>query len=245
MAFGRSGNTFDDPNLSNEIFATFTAQFSEPLSQESVAAAEYDLRESGIDGVFGTADDTVYSLTFSHVEPENRIDFTVTDGPLGNGDYRLTLPSTITDFVGNSLEDGSGLVRSFTVDAIPDGGVFEGRDNDDYTKATPLELEADTNGTGWLRSEIGYGSIEPYEDRDWWSFEGIEGDHIDVWAQKLVGGSRPSITLYRLKNDGTAVVKLVSSSNGNNTNRPPNTSVFSRSMNFMVIPPQNACGPSG
>lgn len=197
-----------DPNLSNEVFATFSVQFSEPLRHADLITSIYDLRESGDDGAFGTADDTLYSMRIDHVESEHGIDFEVTDGPLGNGDYRLTLPNTVADLVGNSLGNGSGFVRTFTVDAVPEGGVFEGRDNSVFTKATPLAMEIDTNGTGWLRSEIGYGSMDPTRDQDWWSFTSRAGDNVDVWARNRVGNELLFLKLHRRRDDGTSLTKV-------------------------------------
>ncbi|MEZ6092507.1 MAG: lectin-like protein, partial [Pirellulaceae bacterium] len=128
----------------------------------------------------------------------------------------------MTDQLGNTL-GGGDFVRSFTVDAVPDGAVFEGRDNDTFDKATPLQIEADSSGSGWLRSELGWGSGDPVGDIDWWSFTAEAGDFIDVWSQEQVGGDRPFIDLYALRSDGNGVTHL----SGNQRGGPGDTAYIS------------------
>ncbi|MEZ6092506.1 MAG: pre-peptidase C-terminal domain-containing protein [Pirellulaceae bacterium] len=205
----RSIDRFPDAAVSsNELFSTFSVTLSESLDADSLLPAAFSLQEAGADQLLGTADDVPYSLTTTYNDSNYRIDFVITDGPLGNGEYRLTLAPSITDHVGNPLQGGSAFIKEFTIDAVPDGAVFEGRDNGGYDKATPLTFETDTSGTGWLRSQIGYGSNDPSGDQDWWSFTAEAGDFIDVWAQEKVGGDRPSIDLYRLRSDGNGTMYL-------------------------------------
>ena len=145
----------------------------------------WDLREAGIDGAFGTADDVLYDV---RVSPEYAggtvVSLVVGDGPLDEGDYQLTITSSLVDVVGNPLDgDGNGtggddFVRSFSVD-FADIFQFEGRGNDSYFDATPLSLEEDPGGSGFSFGH-GIGSIDPSGDFDWWSFSANAGDFISI-----------------------------------------------------------------
>ncbi|WP_168215735.1 CARDB domain-containing protein [Roseimaritima ulvae] len=206
-----------------QVLSTFNVTFSE-LDPATLSADAFDLRTAGADGVFDTADDSVYGLSYSR--SDLTLHFTVTDGPLVDGEHRFTISDSLTDLpvaegvAGNALDGdadgaaGRDFVRSFTVDAVPENAVFEGSDNNSYAKATPLAFTADANGTGWLRSEVGYGSIDPapyqsYGEYDWWSFEGLAGDRVDVWSQQLET-LRPYAALYRLNDSGDGVQLLIS-----------------------------------
>ncbi|QDS90691.1 Lectin C-type domain protein [Rosistilla ulvae] len=205
------------PN-SDTLFSTFSIDFTEALLVGSLSETVFDLRSWGADGQFNTTDDVRYDLDFNYDDAAKRIDFEITDGPLDNGTYSFAISSTVTDQVGNAMESGAGYNRTFIVDAVPVAGVFEGRDNGEYGKATPLSLEADTNGTGWLRSEIGFGAIDPSSDEDWWSFDASAGDSVDVWVQPRSDGFRPSVFLYQMHEDGTRVVSIGSDYYGSGPN---------------------------
>ncbi len=232
------GRLPDEGGTLERVLSTFSVTLSE-LDPDTLSDDAFDLRAAGPDGLFETADDAVYGLSYSR--SNQTLNFTITDGPLADGNYRLTVADSLTDLPvadgvsGNALDgdnDGSAggdFVRLFTVDAVADGEVFEGADNGSYENATPLALIADANGTGWLRSEVGRGSIDPapnnsYGEYDWWSFEGQAGDRVDVWGQQLIG-DRPSIQLYRLNDAGDGVISLASDGL-NDSGDGPNNDVY-------------------
>ncbi len=148
----------------------------------------WDLREAGGDGTFDTADDDVYDLRVSPTYTSGaNISLRVYDGPLQDGTYRLTIRSSLTDVVGNPLDgngDGTGgddYVQTFTVD-LPDGYVYEGRQNDTVEDATPLPLTEDPSGSG-LSLGFGLGSQDPggsWADPDYWSFAAEAGDRVAI-----------------------------------------------------------------
>ena len=112
----------------------------------------WDLRESGMDGLFDTGDDIVYDLQVSpQYTTGTLIELLVADGPLGEGDYRLTLSSSVMDVVGNAFDgngDGTGgdsFTRTFSV-MFPGDSTFEGTDNDTQGTATALPLTEDRLG---------------------------------------------------------------------------------------------------
>lgn len=191
-----------DASVSEQLFSMFTITFSEDLDPTSIVPAALDLRGPGLDEQFDTGDDILYTLEATYDAQVHQIDFIIVDGPLGNGDYRLTLASTITDIFGNPLGNGTPYRRTFSVDALLEGMVFEGRENGSYEQATPLRFEPDENGTGWLRSEGGRGLSEPGYDYDWWSFDAFAGDHVDVWGVPQQRSAKINFHLVRPRDDG-------------------------------------------
>ncbi|MFN3168758.1 MAG: CARDB domain-containing protein [Phycisphaeraceae bacterium] len=215
----------DEAGTLNAVLSTFSLTFSEQLDQGTLLPSAFDLRAAGDDGLFDTADDNVYGLSFTYNSTNREINFTITDGPLVDGNHRLTVADSITDLLGNALDGegdtviGGDFVRSFTVDAVPAGVVFEGSSNDTYQTATALTMTADANGTGWLRSDTGYGSIDPNNDQDWWSFQAQAGDTADVWSQRLEG-LFTAVNLYRLNDQGDGLVSLASDVNSGPDSNP-------------------------
>ena len=184
----------------NQLLSSFAVNFSEKLATATVTAGAFDLRTAGPDGQFDTADDITYTLNLTYDSTNNVANFVVGNGPLPDGNYRLKVLPSITDLVGNPLAGGAAYTQTFTVaGSVPPGGqVFEGSSNDTYTTATPLTISADPNNTGWYRSQVGYGSIDPSTDQDWWSFTAQAGDHVDV--RSGVNGNTgfaPLIVLYQ------------------------------------------------
>ncbi|CAB5146941.1 hypothetical protein D3OALGA1CA_4193, partial [Olavius algarvensis associated proteobacterium Delta 3] len=163
----------------------------------------WDLREAGVDGLFDTADDDVYDLRLaSTYSAGTTVSLRVYDGPLHEGDFRLTVTPSITDVVGNPLDgDGNGTggdayTQFFTVD-LEDGFVYEGRDNDSLANATPLSLVEDPAGRGlFVTDQRGLGSIDPTYDGDWWRFEGQAGDRVAISADTPNSGLRTWVGMY-------------------------------------------------
>jgi hypothetical protein len=121
----------------------------------------------------------------------------VTDGPLNDGDYRLTIRPTITDLVGNALTNSSNYTQIFNVDAISDQFVFEGRDNETKETATTLTLITDPDDTGLLRTEKdGRGSLDSTTDVDYYKFTALAGDRAAIHVTPL-GTSYPTASILR------------------------------------------------
>lgn len=109
----------------NEIVVTFSEQLD---AIEAAAAGNYDLRNSGDNGVFGDGDDDVISLVPIYVIGESTVMLQLSD-PVLEGDYRLTIYGNsgraLRDLAGNKLDgDGDGIAggdyqRFFEVDTAP------------------------------------------------------------------------------------------------------------------------------
>ncbi len=101
----------------NQLTGTISVTFSNELNPiDANAPAEYELRGTGADGVFGTADDVLYALTPSYALGSTvvSLSFAVPPGGLPPGDYRLTIFSdavrSIHDLQGIELDgDGDGI----------------------------------------------------------------------------------------------------------------------------------------
>jgi hypothetical protein len=100
-----------------------TITFSEAVIGGDVGS-NYTLQSRGADGLLGTADDTMVTLTVSYASGVATLSFP----PLTENVYRLTVWDLITDAAGNRLDgDGDGMaggdwVRDFV--AVPHSGVF-------------------------------------------------------------------------------------------------------------------------
>jgi hypothetical protein len=116
------------------------------------AAASYDLRRSGADGVFGNGDDAVVPLVPAYASGKT-VSFVVTDNPLQPGTYRFR---TI------GLLDGAGLpvtdfARVFSV-SDPLVGRLENIDNNALELAT-VPRSVETDSTIIARNLIGLGKL--------------------------------------------------------------------------------------
>ncbi len=89
-------------------------------------AGNYELRSVGADGLLGTADDPLTTITASYTGTTATLSFAA----LGEDVYRLTVKDTITDSAGNPLDgDGDGTVggnyvRDFVVSGVPPSMAF-------------------------------------------------------------------------------------------------------------------------
>jgi hypothetical protein len=80
--------------------------FSEEINWfDANAYSAYDLRNSGLNGVFGDADDILYTLAPEYQLGATYVDLQIINGPLSHGSYRLTLPSTVA----SGIRDAAGL----------------------------------------------------------------------------------------------------------------------------------------
>jgi hypothetical protein len=132
----------------NAIVDRFTLNFSEDLYALSVSNnASYELRGAGADGVYGTADDTFYSVVTTGYTGGLTSGYSITDGPLQTGNYRLTVSTNLIDRAGNHM--AAAFVRNFSVTNLS-GYVLEGRNNDSAGLATPMSLTPGTASDGTM-----------------------------------------------------------------------------------------------
>ncbi|MGH8523960.1 MAG: lectin-like protein, partial [Gammaproteobacteria bacterium] len=206
----------------------------------------WDLREAGADQNFDTPDDVRYVVRVSPAYGSGTlINLVVIDGPLGSGKYRFRMLPSITDVVGNPLDgngDGTGgdpYVQHFNI-SLPTGFVFEGRNNDGLASAAALNLVEVQ--PGYFQTEVfGFGSIDPQDDNDFWSFTAQAGDRVAVHLEAAPGspinayaeiynsagntvagddnggpGLNPYISHYAVPSTGTYYVRAVSFSSVGN-----------------------------
>lgn len=134
----------------SNIVDRFTLNFSEDLFAPSVSnSANYELRSAGADGIFGTGDDVFYPVAISSAGYTNGLSaaYTIPDGPLQPGNYRLTVSTNLLDRAGNAM--AAPFVRNFSVANIS-GYVLENRQDDVAGLGTLLGTVSGTNGNGTL-----------------------------------------------------------------------------------------------
>jgi hypothetical protein len=103
------------PDLTPGTLAAGTTSLQVNYSEAVVGAAtasNYELRSQGPDGLLGTADDPILTITPSYSGTTATLNFAA----LPVGVYRLTVKSAITDTSGNAL---ASFVRDFVVMATP------------------------------------------------------------------------------------------------------------------------------
>lgn len=111
--------------------ASFEITFDQLMEPSSVnAPSHYDLRESGADGVFDTADDLPIAVTPTkeYMLGTNQMEFAIGGGALGLGSYRFTI------FAG-------GLENPFGTDLDGDGDGVAGADFVTTFQIGPQRLE--------------------------------------------------------------------------------------------------------
>lgn len=124
---------------------SFTLKFDQVLDLDAAnETSNYDLRSSGADGLFGTADDVVVSLTHDvYMLGTNYFEFQ-TNSALDYGQYKLTISNlenpfgTALDGDGNGLE-GDAYVHDFYV-LRPDAGIVT-FDKDRYSMDDTVTVE--------------------------------------------------------------------------------------------------------
>ncbi len=121
------GAFLDDTTIDN-----FSISFNQLMDPASVNGnSNFELRSAGADGAFDTSDDVVLSLSKNTYRVgTNQLNFTIDNGPMNYGKYRLRLISGGlqnpfgTDLDGNA--NGSGgddYVRTFTISPPNTGSV--------------------------------------------------------------------------------------------------------------------------
>lgn len=148
--------------------------FSEAIAADSVVAGNFILKASGDDGIYGTADDLMVTITgqmLSQPAPEVvQIDL---PSDLAAGNYRLSIrgntANPVQDEAGNALRDGRNHLHYFEI--IPT--VVADEQNDIISEAFDTGL-VDTG------SEIFFGTIG----------DGDAGDlDVDIYSVSAVAGT--------------------------------------------------------
>lgn len=103
---------------------SFTLDIANVFDPSTFNLGGFELRGDGIDGIFGTADDTFVSLSlpagFQYMVGTNRVSFTIS-GSMGSDRYRFSALPTLLDPFGQALDgnrDGIGgdaFTRTFTL----------------------------------------------------------------------------------------------------------------------------------
>ena len=129
----------------------FTATFSEDMDGLTVTnSAYYELRNLGVDGLFGTADDQLFPVVNSPAYSSGvSATYLIPDGPLQPGNYRLTIRTNLANPVGSRL--ATNYVRGFTVTNVS-GFVFESRGGNSWTTATSLSTNRNGSPNGSFTS---------------------------------------------------------------------------------------------
>jgi hypothetical protein len=120
--------------------------FSEPLNPiDANALANYELRDSGPNNIFGDSDDEVYALRPDYAPGSTKVTLWIQGAELNSGSYRLTMygDRSLHDLSGNQVDgdangaSGGDYVRVFSVDAtVPD--VLESQVNDGASQRSRL-----------------------------------------------------------------------------------------------------------
>ncbi len=151
----------------------------------------FDLRAAGDDGLFDTADDQVYHLSFGNYTSGLTLSFTIADGPLQPGYYRFRVTSALRDRFGNT--PAAPYDQFFTIGTVP-GYTMENRNNNTAAGATPLVLTEDPPG---LKTAGGRGYLFNSGDTDFWSFTGTNGDSFCL-AVEIPGNPNYSQLHYQV-----------------------------------------------
>jgi parallel beta-helix repeat protein len=112
---------------SNSALFHLGLTFSEALNPiDGLTPANFELRSSGVNGLFGDADDIITPLDPVYVAGGNGLVLRVLNGPLPTGNYRLTISGeSMRDLAGNRLDGdsngtpGGNFVRTFTITTEP------------------------------------------------------------------------------------------------------------------------------
>ncbi|MDP0500164.1 MAG: FG-GAP-like repeat-containing protein [Verrucomicrobiota bacterium JB022] len=116
----------------------------DPDSANNVAY--YDLRSSGADGVFNTADDEVYTFDRPTYVSGRTLTLSFPDGPVQPGDIRFSIPAgSLRDRFGNTLE--APYVRTFRIEGLPPF-VTESRSNNTFATADSISVTPSDDHSG-------------------------------------------------------------------------------------------------
>jgi hypothetical protein len=181
----------DEGGSTLDFINSFTLSFNEDMQASTVtAAANYQLREAGVDQVLGTSDDVFYNITPAAYSTGLAATYNL-GYPLQPGQYRLTV-SGLRDTYGNSLP--AAFVRHFTVAQMP-GFTTVQPGSGSLETATSLVQVEDPAG---LITGLGRGRRISSSDVHYWTFQGSEGQKLTFDAA-LVGASATINLQWRLR----------------------------------------------
>ncbi|MFO0868878.1 MAG: S8 family serine peptidase, partial [Pirellulales bacterium] len=162
---------------------SFTIRVDQLLAAATAdEASNYELREAGGDGVFGTSDDYLYGLSrpTRYFVGTNGVTLRIAEGALGLGKYRLTAGSGLKNPFGAALDgnaDGAG----------GDAYVHE------FSIGMPPLIPVEPWGSLVLASN-GFGSIASAGDTDEIRLDLMAGQSLSVAVQPS-NALRPEITV--------------------------------------------------
>ena len=135
------------------VLGSFSVSFSEALDQSTLVGGAFDLREAGVDGSFNTSDDVVYTLNQNYNTNNLHLNFTITNKPINNNIYHLTITDNITNKISNTLNNKNNKItnnifmHNFTINTIPKNTIFKNHNNNNYLNTTKLKLTTNNNKT--------------------------------------------------------------------------------------------------
>lgn len=139
----------DEGSTNSDIVDRFSINFNKDMMASTVTnALTYDLRSSGTDGTFNTADDEMYAVNCDGYISGLTASYRISDGPLQPGAYRFTIKVVLQDRTGNPLPQS--YMRTFRIKGL-DGFILEGRNNNAVGSATSLSLARSINPDGSFR----------------------------------------------------------------------------------------------
>lgn len=173
--------------------AWFTIMADRHLTEATANdAANFDLRAAGVDGLFDTGDDSLYTLTPTF---DGRSTVTFSFGatiPLQYGSYRF---QSLTNLVDSSGAPVDAFTHTFTLQESTTGRL-EDLSNDSRVEADSLmPLTESPDPSGFLTAH-GSGSFSSAADNDYWKFEAEAGDVITAWLDVERSDVKPSLYLY-------------------------------------------------
>jgi fibronectin type 3 domain-containing protein len=136
----------DEGSTNTTIVDRFTINFNKDMMAATVTSPlTYELRSSGPNGIFDTADDEIYTISCDGYTSGLTANYRVSDGPLQTGFYRFTIKTTLQDRTGNPLPQN--YTRKFKVEGV-DGFILETRNNNGIGQATSLSRARSANPDG-------------------------------------------------------------------------------------------------
>ncbi len=139
----------DEGSTNTTIVDRFTINFNKDMMATTVTnAATYELRSSGANGIFDTADDEIYTISCDGYTSGLTASYRISDGPLQPGFYRFTIKTALQDRTGNPLPQN--YTRKFKVEGV-DGFILETRNNNTLGQATSLSRARTATPDGSFR----------------------------------------------------------------------------------------------
>ncbi|MBE0545906.1 MAG: pre-peptidase C-terminal domain-containing protein, partial [Verrucomicrobia bacterium] len=192
------------------VFDRFTLTFSEDMLAATVnSSGSYDLRSAGLDGVFDTTDDVIWTVVTSPSYSSGlNATYRTLPGLLQPGSYRFIATTALQDSAGNSMN--VERVRHFSVAQLP-GFQTESEPNNTAAQATALPMESTQPS---LISGAGRGYLDGGSDLDFWSFEAQAGDVMVLAVQNPGNPGNSSLIFQIHRPDGTLLQQFTAPNNG-------------------------------